>query len=106
MSELTLFTAQQAQRRVASKHGVQIAAIAPLMRSLAFKAGRLGVTVGDLRCHGMRLGALPVMGKGRELSWLSAVPRAAGLVATEKRRMCDLPDSRNDHRVWLHPDFA
>lgn len=110
MSEPDLFTAVEkkraAQESTASKHRADIERLAPLMRELALKSLRAGVTIGDLRCYLLKTNILPVKGKGRELSWLCAVPRAAGLLPTDRRRMCDLPDSRNDHRVWLHPDFV
>ena len=101
-AQLDAFAALDAARaRVAAKHAAALARYAPLARACAQHAGEAGVTVGDIRlwCN------LPT-GDSRALSWLVALPRAAGLVKTGRRRLSLLPGTRNVGTVWVHPDYA
>lgn len=98
------FPAHEAKRhhkhRSASRHGAEIQALIPLAQNLAWKAGRDGVTVGDIRLYAERQGLL-LPGSGRRLSWLCAVPKAAGLFPTTRRRLCPQPKTRNDQVVYV-----
>lgn len=88
------------RQRAASRHGAEIQALIPLARNLAWKAGRDGVTVGDIRLYAEQQGLL-APGSGRQLSWLFAVPKAAGLFPTDRHRLCPQPKSRNLHRIYV-----
>ena len=79
----------------------QIEALTPVMRELAAKAGADGVTVADLRSVATQRGLLGAS-RGRGLSWLSAVPRAAGLEPTERMRRSHIAGSHgNLQRIWV-----
>lgn len=79
----------------------QIQALVPLMKELAVKAGDAGVTVHDLRIVAVQRGLLPAASRGRELSFLSAVPKAAGLTPTAQLRRSPIPASHaNLGRIW------
>lgn len=85
--------------RAATKHAHEIALLVPLARRLAAAAGARGITVDEIRIAAEGCAPPLIAGsQGRALSWLSAVPLAAGLVATETRR---LSRSRNDQVVWV-----
>lgn len=63
-----------------------------------------GVIVADVRREAVRYGLLPAEAKGRELAFLGAVMRKAGLVATEDVRRSDVEKSHgNWQRVWRRP---
>jgi hypothetical protein len=93
----------------------QVERLIPVAVELAQKAGRSGVTVGDLRITAVNRGILtgaegaPHPGTGklmkpRELSYLGSVMKAAGLVPTDDYRRSDVPGSNgNLHKVWLAP---
>lgn len=87
------------RQRAASKHEREIQGLVPVIQELALKAGAYGVTVGELRYVCVVRGLLEPAPKDRRLSWLHAVPRAAGLQRTERRRID--PSSRNDHLVYV-----
>jgi hypothetical protein len=79
-----------------------IEALAPIARDLAIRAGEHGVTVSDLRLAAVQRGLLPQKGTGRALSYLGAVMRAAGLVASGRTRRSDIAGSHgNRHTVWM-----
>jgi hypothetical protein len=60
-----------------------------------------GVTVADVRQEAVRQCVLSGKPKGRELAFLGAVMKRAGLVATEEFRRSDVEQSHgNLHRVW------
>ena len=99
--QLDAFTAvARARHRAASQHGAHIQALCPLAKELAWKAGRDGVTVGDIRLVAEQRGML-LPGSGRTLSWLCAVPKAAGLYATSRRRLCPQVKTRNDQVIYV-----
>jgi hypothetical protein len=61
-----------------------------------------GVTVGDVRAEAVRQCILTGKPKGRELAFLGAVMKRAGLIATEEFRRSDVEGSHgNLHRVWV-----
>lgn len=103
-AQLAFVLAKEGKRRAASRHEAEIVALVPLAQRLAQKAGRAGVTVGNLRVAA-NLGT----GTGQErrgYSWLAVVLRRAGLVNTHARRMSPLPGTRNDNDVYVLPEFA
>jgi len=107
VAQLDVFAAiRQAQHGTASRHSAEIDALVPLCRSLALKAGVHGVTVHDLRLVAAQRGMLPYYGKGRELCWLCAVPKKAGLVSTGRKRISPDPEVRNYAVCYVHPMYA
>lgn len=97
---------REAVERVTTRHAEELEALVPLTRELARKAGAQGITVGDVRLRAQREGLLPQHPSGRQLSWLTGLPKAAGLVATDRRRLSPLPHSRNNHVVYVLPEAA
>jgi len=64
-----------------------------------------GVTVADVRGEAMRQCILSgAKARGRELAFLGAIMKRAGLVSTEEFRRSDVDESHgNLHRVWKRP---
>lgn len=63
-----------------------------------------GVTIADVRAEAVRGQLLPAKAKGRELSFLGAVMKRAGLVSTDDFRRSDIDASHgNPHRVYKRP---
>jgi hypothetical protein len=91
------------QRDLRSKRAAEIARLVPLAQELAREKGAYGTTVGEIRWEAIKRGLLPLKGTGRELSWLVGVPRAAGLVKTDRRRLSPLAATRNLNTVWTYP---
>ena len=90
--------------QAARKHALDIARLVPLARELAARAGPDGLCVSDLRIVATQRGLLHVRARGRELSYLGAVLKAAGLKATDRYRRSDVPQSNgNLHRVFVLP---
>lgn len=105
----TMFAAvakREAIERVTARHADELDALVPLMRELAERAGPDGITVGDVRLRAQRDGLLPQHPSGRQLSWLTGLPKRAGLVPTGRRRLSPLPHSRNSHVVYVLPEGA
>lgn len=104
-AQLDVFAPRREVTRVrdslAGKHAAEIRLLVPLAQRLAAKAGEHGVTVDDIRIAAENASP-PLIANpgGRGLSWLSTVPLAAGLVATNRRR---LSRNRNDQVVWVAP---
>lgn len=96
--QLDVFAPRQ---RAASRNAALIRRLVPLAQELALRAGPAGITVGDVRLYAEQRGLIEPMPRDRRLSWLGAVPRAAGLVRTERRRMAPQPRTRNDHVVFV-----
>ena len=85
----------------ASKHSHRITLLVPVVRELAKKAGDAGVTVSDVRLTAVQRGLLQSEARGRDLSFLGAVCRAAGLIPTERTRRSTIDQSHgNRHTVW------
>ena len=73
-----------------------------IAQGLARIRGADGVTVADVRVEAVRQCILQEKPKGRELAFLGAVMKRAGLVATEEFRRSDVAGSHgNLHRVWV-----
>jgi hypothetical protein len=94
-----------AVRRALAEKRDALETLAPIARELATRAGEHGVTVSDLRLVAVRLGLIPQKGDGRALSYLGAVMKAAGLVASGRTRRSDIAGSHgNRHTVWILED--
>ena len=88
-------------RSSASRHSHRITLLVPVVRELAQKAGDAGVTVSDVRLTAVQRGLLAAEAKGRELSFLGALCRMAGLIPTERTRRSTIDQSHgNRHTVW------
>ncbi len=88
----------------AGKHSHRIELLKPVVLELARRAGDAGVTVSDVRLTAVQRGLLSSSAKGRELSFLGAVCRAAGLLATDRTRRSTIDASHgNRHSVWVLP---
>jgi hypothetical protein len=88
----------------AAKHSHRIALLRPIVRELAQKAGESGITVSDIRLTAVQRGLLESEARGRELSFLGAACRAAGLLATNRTRRSTIDQSHgNRHTVWVLP---
>jgi hypothetical protein len=101
---------RQAQR-VLEVTDRRIARLVPVALELAQSAGIRGIIAGEIRAEAARRGIITGHEGGRTLSYLSQVPRAAGLIklGSTKRRLDSklFPQSHsNDHQVYVHPDFA
>lgn len=78
-----------------------------MARELARKAGQDGVTMADVRIYAEQRGILTGHEAGRSLSWLSSIPKKAGLRATGKLRPSTRPKAHGNYqRVWTLPEFA
>jgi hypothetical protein len=87
-----------------SKHRWEIQRLVPLAQELARKAGDSGVTVGDLRLYAVHRRLLTGQERGRQLSWLGGVMKAAGLLPTSEYRRSSIEKSHgNVHRVFVAP---
>lgn len=88
----------------AAKHSHRIELLKPIVRELARKAGDDGVTISDIRLTAVQRRLLSETAKGRELSFLGALCRAAGLVVTDRTRRSMVDKSHgNRHTVWVLP---
>lgn len=77
---------------------------ARIARALAERAGPTGITVGDVRERLEALGAIAPATAPLALSWLSSVPRRAGLVATPYTRPHPLASTHGRPvRVYVLP---
>lgn len=88
----------QARDRTARRHSRQVERLIPLAQELALKAGAFGVTWGDIRLVAEQRGLLL---PGPPPHWGGAVPRAAGLVSTGRRRLCVQSRTRNDQVIYV-----
>ncbi len=82
------------EERAASRHAEDIARLVPLARELATKAG--WVTVADLRIVAVQRGLLTGEERGKTLSYLPAVMRAAGLKATGEYVRSHIPKTHGN----------
>ena len=81
--------------------------LVPIAQELARIAGPHGITIANVRHAAEARGLLTGAERGRRLSFLGAVMKAAGLVATEDYRRSDIPRSNgNLHRIWIAQDGA
>jgi hypothetical protein len=89
----------------ATRHARDIERLAPIARELAAKVGVPGITVSDIRIVAVQRGVLTGAETGRELSYLSAVPPAAGLEPTgEYRRSVIVKTHGNLQQIWRLPE--
>ena len=91
----------------ASKNARNIERLIPLTLELAAKAGEPGITVADIRVAAVQRGLLTGAETGRTLSWLGALPQAAGLVRTGVYRRSFLARSNGTLQMaWRAPERA
>jgi hypothetical protein len=91
-------------RHVPAHRREAVAQLIPLAQDLARRAGETGITVADLRLYAVQQGILTGTETGRQLSYLGAVMRAAGLTATDRVRRSMIERSHgNLQRVWCLP---
>lgn len=91
----------------AKKKAAEIALLVPVAKELARKAGLHGVTVSDLRITAVQRGLLPHTASGRELSFLGAVMKEAGLSGTDQYRRSVVEASHgNLHKVYVLEEAA
>lgn len=92
----------------ADARAARIALLVPLAERLARDYGTRGYCVFDLRTAAVRAGILTGAEVYRELSYLSAVPRAAGHRRTGTFRRAPKASQPQSHGnlnvVWVHPD--
>lgn len=96
--------AEEKRVKLAADHASDIERLRPVVIELAHRAKEAGITAGDIRLVAERRGLLE-RGEGRSLSWLTNLPKACGLVSTGRRRMSPLPRSRNDHVIYVLPEY-
>jgi len=89
------------RKRTAKRHAAHVQRLVPLAQELALRAGSSGITAGDIRLAAEQRGLLDAFPKDRRLSWLWAVPKAAGLQRTNQRRLCPQSRTRNDHIIYV-----
>lgn len=90
--------------KAASKHEADIVRLIPLATALAKAAGEEGVTVANLRLAAVQQGLLTGAEQGRELSYLGAVMKRAGLTATDRMRRSHIPATHGIRNVvWIAP---
>lgn len=91
------------RQRAASRHSHEVARLVPLARQLAFDSA-VGITISKLRLAALERGYLTGHETGRQLSYLGAVMRAAGLRATDRWERSAIEQSHgNLNRVWDYP---
>lgn len=91
----------EARDRSAAHHLEDIVRLEPLVHELAARHPEGEVTVFELRALAAERGILPMKGNGRELSYLSAVFKAAGFRTTGERRRNAIPGTHgNIVSVW------
>jgi hypothetical protein len=84
-----------------SKHSFEIQRLRPLVLELAEKAGASGITVSDVRLYAVHRNLLTGSERGRALSWMGALMKAAGLVPTDQYRRSEIGRSHgNLHRIY------
>jgi hypothetical protein len=87
-----------------SKHWPEIQRLRPLVLELAEKAGESGITVSDVRLYAVHRNLLTGSERGRSLSWMGALMKAAGLVPTDRYARSTIEKSHgNLMRVWTLP---
>lgn len=89
------------------EHETEITLLIPIAQRLAREAGAQGVTVADVREEAARKGLIPPLGKGRSLSYLGALMKRAGLVATDQTRRSHIEGSNgNRGTVWISTEYV
>ena len=91
----------------ASEHETEIQLLIPIAQRLARESGAEGCTVADVREEAARRGLIPPLGKGRSLSYLGALMKRAGLVATDRTRRSHIEGSNgNRGTVWISTEYV
>lgn len=91
-------------KRAARAHRQEIEALVPLVLELARRAGSAGITVDNVLTTAAQRGLMPLLGKGRQHSFLGALCRTAGLVPTGQRVRSGIPGKNGNLRqVWVIP---
>lgn len=86
----------------AGAHAEEVRKLVPVAEELVDRLG--SITVVELRETAAARGLIPEHGKARELSWLGAVFRAAGLETTGERRRHRVPGTHGKWvAVWRRP---
>ena len=89
-----------------SEHEHELQLLIPIAQKLAAAAGREGVTVADVREEAARRGLIPPLGEGRSLSYLGALMKRAGLIATDRTRRSHIEGSNgNRQTVHILPEY-
>jgi hypothetical protein len=84
-----------------------IARLVPLAQEIAEKSRDFGYTVSDIRITAVQRGLLTGEEKGRRLSFLHAVPKAAGHTQTGQYRRSDVQKAHgNLNAVWCDRRYA
>lgn len=97
---MTIQLGMESLWKTAESHRAMIDRLIPIAQGLA-RVSTTGVIVADVRREAVRQGLLPANAKGRELSFLGAVMRAAQLVPTAEWRRSEIDASHgNLQRVW------
>jgi hypothetical protein len=73
-----------------------------IARALAWKHGKAGITMEDVREEAVKRGVLTGQEQGRRLSFLGVVPKRAKLVSTGQRRYTA---SKNPNVIWCLPEY-
>lgn len=88
-----------------AEHAEMLEALTPLAKRLALEQ-RHGITISDIRTQAVTLGFLTGLEKERELSYLGALCRRAGLVNTGVKRRSFLRSTHGiPQTVWIHPIY-
>jgi hypothetical protein len=91
---------REARDAHAAKRKAKVAALVPLARELARETGE-GITVSDLRRYALERGLLTGTEKGRELSYLGVVMKAAGLISDGSFRRSDIASAHGvANLIW------
>lgn len=91
----------------AAEHEAEIQLLIPIAQRLAREAGAEGVTVADVREVALKQWIIPPLGEGRSLSYLGALMKRAGLVATDRVRRSHIEGSHgNRNTVFVAPEYA
>jgi hypothetical protein len=98
-----LFAAEEA----ANARAALVAQLVDLAQFLALRAGDAGITVANLRVAAVQRGLIPQQGDERELSFLGAVMKRAGLENTGRKRRSHVAGAHgNLNTVWIRPGHA
>ena len=93
--------------KAATAHSGEVQVLAELARDLAWRAGKAGITIDNVLTTATQRGLMPLLGKGRQHSFLGAVCRKAGLLPTGIRVRSQIVGKNGNWRqTWRHPDVT
>lgn len=99
--EISIEAGRHSLAQAAERHAEAIDRLLPLAKVLADHAGEQGITIADLRDAAVECELLTGEEVGRQLSYLGAVMRDAGLEQTGEYRRSHVKRSHgNLHAVW------